>query len=181
MNNTYFILRHGQARSNKYDFISSWPEKRYNPLTKKGEKQVKKVIKELEKIDLIFSSDVLRTKLTSEMIAKKFNLKVNFDKRLREIDTGIFNGKSIKKWHKFFKNKDRITIRPLKGENYTDIFNRVANFLKEIDKKHKGKNILIISHGILLISIQAFIKNIPIEQAFSGGIIELNTGELKKL
>jgi len=179
MNNTYFILRHGQARSNKYRFISSWPEKRYNPLTKKGKKQVKKAIKELEKIDLIFSSDVLRTKLTSEIIAKKFNLKVNFDKRLREIDTGIFNGKSIKKWHKFFKNKDRITTRPLKGENYTDIFNRITNFLKEIDKKYKGKNILIVSHCDLLISIQAFVKNISIEQAFKS--TGLSTGELKKL
>jgi len=181
MNNTYFILRHGQARSNKYRFVSSWPEKRYNPLTLKGKKQIRKAIKELEKekIDLIFSSDILRTKMTSEMIAEKLNLKVNFDKRLREINTGIFNGKSIKKWHKFFKDKNRITTRPLKGENYIDIFNRSVNFLKEIDKKNKRKNILIVSHSDLLISIQAFIKNISIKQAFKTK--ELNTGELKKL
>ena len=42
MNNTYFILRHGKARSNKEQFVSSWPEKVHNPLTQKGRQQIKK-------------------------------------------------------------------------------------------------------------------------------------------
>ena len=63
LNNTYFLLRHGEAHSNRDDFVSSWPEKIYNPITSEGKKQIQKIIPALkkEKIELIFSSDLLRT------------------------------------------------------------------------------------------------------------------------
>jgi bisphosphoglycerate-dependent phosphoglycerate mutase len=44
LRNNYFILRHGEARSNKEQFVSSWPEKAHNPLTEKGIEQVKKIV-----------------------------------------------------------------------------------------------------------------------------------------
>ncbi len=81
--NNYFILRHGEARSNRDGFLSSWPEKKHNPVTEKGKKQIQKVIPKLkkEKIDLIFSSDLLRTKQTAQMVAKELGLKINFNTR----------------------------------------------------------------------------------------------------
>jgi len=181
VNNQYFILRHGQARSNKYDFVSSWPEKGYNPLTRDGKKQVKQVIKKLkrENIDLIFSSDVLRAKSTAEIIGKSLNLKINFDKRLREINTGDLNGSSIEKWYGYFGNSNRFEKRPPNGENLTDVFNRAKGFLDDIDNKYKEKNILIVSHGDLLVSFQGISKNLFAEKSFL--IKGQKTGELRKL
>ncbi|MFZ5559258.1 MAG: histidine phosphatase family protein [Patescibacteria group bacterium] len=161
LKNNYYLLRHGEARSNKERFVSCWPEKIYNPLTSKGIKQIKELIPILkkEKIDFIFSSDLLRTKQTAEMIAKQLKLKADFDKRLREIKLGEFNGRLESDWNKFFKTpKERFTKRPRGGENYRDIKKRAFKFLEEINKKYKNKKILIISHGAILFVLEAITK-----------------------
>jgi len=156
--NRYFILRHGESLNNIKDIGNCWPEKIYCPLTKRGEKQIKKIAKDLKKkkIELIFSSDLLRTKQTAEIIEKELGLTSKFDKRLREINVGILNGKPLKEIRKFWDKEGRLS--PLecylkhfqssypKGESYTDLKKRMYEFIKEIDKKYQEKNILIISH-----------------------------------
>jgi broad specificity phosphatase PhoE len=185
LNNTYFILRHGQSSSNKYHFISSWPEKRHNPLTAEGKKQIEKLIPILKKkkIDLIFSSDLLRAKQTAEMIADNLGLKINFDKRLREMEFGAFNGKSEEKWKEFFKNRlKRFVKKPPKGENYRDVRKRMAEFFEAINKKYKNKKILIVSHGALLFSLQIIVKGLgETEEKKDGKRFRVKNGELKKI
>jgi len=183
-NNTYFILRHGEARSNKENFVSSWPEKRKNPLTKRGKKQIKKIIPKLKKknIDLIFSSDLLRTKQTAEIIAKELKIKTKFDKRLRELKAGAFNGISVKNWREFFVKSERFVKRPPQGENWRDIEKRMVDFLKNIDKKYKNKNILIISHGDPLFLLRGAINKFSKKEILKNvNKLELNTGEFGEL
>ena len=183
-NNTYFILRHGEARSNKENFVSSWPEKRKNPLTKRGKKQIKKIIPKLKKknIDLIFSSDLLRTKQTAEIIAKELKIKTKFDKRLRELKAGAFNGISVKNWREFFVKSERFVKRPPQGENWRDIEKRMVDFLKNIDKKYKNKNILIISHGDPLFLLRGAINKFSEKEILKNvNKLELNTGEFGEL
>lgn len=185
LNNFYFILRHGEARSNKERFVSSWPEKVHNPLTDKGRKKIERISEKLkkQKIDIIFSSDLLRTKQSAEIIAKKIGLKINFDKNLREIDMGIYNAKKEQSWNDFFKtNFKRFVRRPKNGENYRDVKKRVTKFIKQINQRYKNKKILIISHGCVLFSLQAIVKNLTEKQEirFKKELI-LKTGELKEL
>ena len=117
--NHYFLLRHGRALSNKKRIISCWPEISRFPLTREGRKQIKAAAEKLEKkeIDLIFTSDLLRTLQTSEIVGKKLNIKPKIDKRLREYNVGIFNGTSIKYLEEFFDNeRERFKIRLPEGE-----------------------------------------------------------------
>jgi len=183
--NNYFILRHGESISNKENFVGSWPEKRYDPLTKKGEKQIHNIAKKLkkEKIDLIFSSDLLRTKQTSQITAQELNLKINFDKRLREINTGILNQKSIKQWKNYFSNKaEKFTKRPPKGENRQDVQKRLKSFIKDIDQKYKNKNILIVGHQAPLALFWGIIKNLSKKTLIKNWEkLKINNGELVKL
>ncbi len=161
LENNYYFLRHGEAESNEKRFVSCWPEKLYNPLTQKGVEQIRKLIPLLrkEKIDLIFSSDLLRCKQTAEILAKAFNLKINFDKRLREIKLGEFNGGLENDWNNFFKTpKEKFAKRPRGGENYRDVRKRAFKFLAEINKKYKNKKILIVSHGAILFVLEAIIR-----------------------
>ena len=157
--NTYFLLRHGESSINLRGLASGWPEKVYSPLTKKGVKQIKRVTQELKrkKIDLIFSSDLLRTKQTAKICAKALGLKIKFDPRLREINAGIFNGKPIDEIGQFWLPEGRkipslkyyqrrFKISPPQGENYADVEKRTSNFLKAIEKKYQGKNVLIVGH-----------------------------------
>jgi len=159
MKNTYYLLRHGESLKNVNNIASAWPETYYSPLTKRGVVQAKKAGKQLKtkKIDLIFASDVLRAKQTSEIVAKILKLKVIFNKKLREISPGIFNGKLISEVAKFWnKNegefnpikhyKRRFKYAPPKGENYSETERRMKGFLMDMEEKYKNKNILIISH-----------------------------------
>lgn len=186
-NNSYYILRHGQSVSNVKNIHSCWPEKFYFPLTLKGRKEVKKAAQKLKskKIDLIFSSDILRTKQTAGIISKELNLKIEYDKRLREVNVGIFNGKTVEEFRKYFPKKDindRFDKKPKSGETYTDVRNRIDDFLKNTDKKYKGRNILIISHQLPLILIESIAKDISNSQVFKvfTETKRIKTGEFRK-
>lgn len=185
MNNHYFLLRHGEALSNQRLIISCWPEKFYNPLTKKGEKQTKKASQKLKKenIDLIFSSDLNRTRQAAEIVSKELNLPIYFDKRLREINSGIFKGRPIIEYEKIFsKEEEKFSKRPPKGESWNDVRKRMLDFLKELEKKHKNKNILIISHGDPLWLLEGKLRGFNQKDFLEKGkAIYPKVGELRKL
>jgi len=186
MNNKYYILRHGESIANRKKIISCWPEKIPSPLTRKGREQIKTQAKKLKKkkINLIFSSDLLRTRQTAEIVGKELKIKPRRDKRLREYNVGIFNGKTIKDFRRFLPTGiKRFKIHSPKGETYIDIKERMYDFLKEIDKRYSGKTILIISHQLPLILLEGKVKGFS-----NQGILKkypkkkrIKTGELRKL
>jgi broad specificity phosphatase PhoE len=195
MKNIYYLLRHGESLKNIEGFESSWPEKKRVPLTEKGIKQVQKSAKlaNKKKIDLIFASDLLRTKQTAEIVSKEIGVKVKLDKRLREVDLGIFNGKAMKEFGLFWREgkklnplqyySNRYKISAPKGENYKDIENRLNDFIKEVESKYKGKNIIVVSHSRPLTLMEKIVHRYSFKK-FVEIIInkkEVKTGELRKL
>ncbi|MEX0689887.1 MAG: class I tRNA ligase family protein, partial [Candidatus Paceibacterota bacterium] len=149
-NNEFFLMRHAESDSNTQEIVSSNPDTKDRfSLTKIGEKQASQTAKRLkkEKIDLIYASDFKRTKETAKIVGEELGIKVKYDKRIREIDTGIFDGRSYKQYHDFFSSdQDRFSKAPPNGENFRDVAKRVGKFLQELDKKNKDKKILVISH-----------------------------------
>ena len=94
-------MRHGEAEQNVKGILNSKLETNHYHLTEKGKKQVLATAKKIakEKIDLFFSSDLLRAKETSEIIVDSLKIgrdKIIFDKRVREVDFGIFDGKKAR-------------------------------------------------------------------------------------
>lgn len=165
LRNTYYLIRHGQALSNIDGFYSSWPEKINNPLTPKGRKDAEAAGEALKdkNISYIFSSDLLRTKQTAEIIAQKLNLEVTFDIRLRELDFGIFNGKPAEYFDHYFKEEtDRLERAVPEGETYLQVRERVLSFIEEIDKNYKG-NMLIVSHECPIWILKAVVKEVSME------------------
>ncbi len=165
--NKYFTLRHGHSCSQKKDVLVSWPEKIVCPLTDKGRKQVQQTAKKLvnKKIDIIYASDLLRTKQTAEIVAKKLGVGIKYDSRLREKDFGVYNGKlKVKFWKDFPNQADFFHKKPKNGENWIDCQERMVDFIKDINKKHKNKNILIVSHGDSLWLLESAMKGLNKEQ-----------------
>jgi broad specificity phosphatase PhoE len=195
LRNQYFILRHGESLRNIEKRASCWPEKIKSPLTEKGIKQIKKAAKELKKkkIDLIFSSDLLRTRQTAEIVSKEIGVKVKLDKRLRESNVGILNNKPIDEIGRFWDKernlspleyyKKRFKIAPDKGENYVHLEKRIFDFFKETEKKHEGKNILIVSHQRPITLLEKAVNNYTLEKFIKivVGKKEIKTGEVRKL
>lgn len=155
LKNKYFIMRHGQAISNVKRLCSSRPEKFKNPLTEYGQEMVResaerlkaKLDKQGQVIDLLIHSPLLRTAQTAEIAGKILKVKPKKDLRLREIGFGRFNGKSLDAmWRSFKKEEDRVSKGADGGESYKKILERMMAVVKDIEKKYKDRNVLLISH-----------------------------------
>ncbi len=172
LKNKYYIMRHGQAKSNVKAMCSCWPEKFHNPLTTKGKQEVKDSIKKFKDkgntVDLIFASPLLRAQQTAEIVEKFFGVKHKTDKRLREIDFGKFNNRKLEAmWKSFKSEKERINTRKDGEETYKEISKRMTESLKDIDKKYKGKNIMIISHEGPLGLLQSKVSGLSLEESIN--------------
>lgn len=192
--NKYFALRHGEAISNVENFFSCWPEKQEVPLTPSGKASIEKICSKIKtnKIDVIIASDILRTSQTAQIIAKEIGVEVIYDERLREINVGSLNGKSCRDGEKYFNSDDRLTYEQIvlkkfknnfpEGENYTEVKLRTINFINEIDKKYKNKNILIVGHAVPIMMLENIFLGFTNEElAKEWKNISIETGELRKL
>ena len=186
--NKYLILRHGKTiyqskgRKTSYD----WPSISSFPLIEKGKKKIIKLLKDLkkEKIDIIYSSDALRTRQTAEIVAKEIGLDINFDSRLRDTNLGIYQGKNRKDFFRDFpKNLERFNKRIPKGESWPDVKKRVIDFLKDVDKRHDGKKILIVSHGDPLWLLEGIVRGLENKEMLRENLEKkkIKTGELRKI
>ena len=193
--NQYYLLRHGDAQNLSLKIYSSYPEKKPLRLTQKGRKQIKQLAKKLKStgIDLIFSSDLQRCKETAQIIAKELGIKeIYYDKRLREVDQGSLNGKPIKEARKFWDPEESLstfefTLRRIQtpapgGENFRQVRIRVLDFIKEIERKHQNKKILIVSHEAPLLMLEtAFLGLTDKETAKFREKHKIRPGELRKV
>jgi len=197
LNNKYYILRHGEAVSNVKNIVSCLPEKFKNPLTKLGKEMIKERAKNLsdKNIDLIFVSPLLRANQTAEIVGKALGIKPKIDKRLREIEFGVFNGKPVENFVRSFKNvEDRTKENPIGGENYTEVLKRMMSFLNDVDKKYKRnppshkasegrRNILIVSHQCPLFLLEGYVKDFSLLETIKNIPEEkmLRKGEIREL
>lgn len=186
--NRYYLARHGHSLRQVKSIAMCWPEKKRFGLTAQGRQQARKMAKELspKNIDLIFSSDLLRTKQTAEIIAKQTGAKVIFDKRLREYDVGIFNGKDPQfSWDYLRKYKDKYSIRLPGGESLRDLSRRMYDFLSSINKKYRDKSIVIISHELPITLLGGALKGWSVEKIVEwrrlGKIDRIGTGEWREV
>jgi len=171
LKNHYFLLRHGetiyQTEKKGTIYPSYWPERKPIPLTKRGEKKIRTVAKKLKKetIDALYASDFFRTRQTAEIVAKELGLKAHYDKRIREINFGIYRGRPKKELlHDFPNYKNKFSLRPKGGESRNDVKKRMSNFIRDIEKNYRNKTLLIISHGDPLWLLIGILKGLSNEE-----------------
>ncbi|MCH8888895.1 class I tRNA ligase family protein [Patescibacteria group bacterium] len=161
--NTYTIMRHGGADSNVNNIISA-DNSVPSHLTELGRKNVSISARKLskKKIDLIFASPLFRTQETAEIVRETLGLPKNkliTEERIREIQSGVYNGRPIQEYRDFFSSiEEKMVKRPKDGENILDMKKRIAEFLYEIDAKYTNKNILIVTHEYGVWMIDAIAK-----------------------
>ena len=154
------IVRHGETIENVKRIIQGHLG---GNLSREGKSQTKKLAERLkdEKIDVIYSSDLKRTRNTAREI-KKFNknIPLYFDARIRERFFGDYQGTHYENGWAW-----RSITSDMGGsiENDLDMEKRIATFLDEIIEKHKKETVLLVSHGGVkkLILNQIFGKHLP--------------------
>lgn len=180
--NKLFLVRHGQAKNNVERILVSNQNDTGCKMTELGREQIALVARELrgQKIDLIFSSPLERTRETAAIISQEVGAEVLFDERLREIETGSFAGR---KWEEYLAIYPRL-LNPGKTdengiEGLEEIRERVADFLRELNEKYQGKNIVIVSHGGTLLALKGVIRDFDNEEILDDKMPR--NGELKIL
>ncbi|MCM3638745.1 histidine phosphatase family protein [Sporosarcina luteola] len=121
------------------------------PLNEEGIQQAIKLGDRLssEEWDLIISSDLSRAKKTAIIIGSKMNLSVGYlDKRIREINCGQIEGTTEEErvilWGRNWRELD------LGMEEFELVAKRGIEFVEDIANLHKGKRVLVVSHGALI-------------------------------
>jgi broad specificity phosphatase PhoE len=158
------LVRHGETDYNKKHILMG----KINPkLNRTGIKQAKKLARRLsgEHIDAIFSSDYLRARETAEIINSFHGLRIRFDKRLREQDVGIFEGKPRHVFVEAMESSGRARhlFKPEGGESKKTVQRRALIFLKDVIKKYPDKTVLIVSHGALIAEVLFHFTGMPRE------------------
>jgi isoleucyl-tRNA synthetase len=146
-NNEYYVMRHGEAKSN-VDMVVDSSGDPNNHLTEKGRVQVEDSIKSFDvDFDVIISSPFLRTKETAEIVAN--GKQVLIEDRLREMNLGVFDGKPIDNYISSMGSVDylKLKTRPEGGETHGEIMNRCVSVIEDLEKKFTNKKILLVTHG----------------------------------
>lgn len=159
----FIILRNGQTVLNKKNIISS--NMKNTELNNEGKLEVIKASKILKKykFDYIFTSELLRTKETSEIIQKelKQDFHVISSNKLNERNYGYLSGHNCKELENIYSEENMYKWTktyygvPPNGESLHDLKKRCGNYFDENIKPLliQNKNILIISHSGVLKSL----------------------------
>ncbi len=134
---TYFV--HGTTTDNKKDLATGWLPGKLSFLGIQQSKELGQLV-DVKQFSAIFCSDLKRA-VDSATLA--FGKKVIPDKRLREVNYGLWNGKS---YH--FKNHlERFIGQPFpQGESYRDVERRIKSYLEQTKQQFGNNNIAIVAH-----------------------------------
>lgn len=167
------LIRHGESVFNL--------KKRYTgqldvPLTEKGVEQARitaEYILKNYKIDAVYSSDLSRAIETAKPIAEPLGLDIKTDRRLREINSGKWQGlpfdtvkEKYKEDYEFYKNNP-LTARMTGGEGAVDVLERAYAAILDIAAENSGKTVLVSSHNGTLKYLQVPMLGIGIDDVKS--------------
>lgn len=161
------LIRHGQTEwniSGKYQGQSDIP------LSLIGLKQAELLAQffPIKKIDVIYSSPLIRAATTANCISNHFKKKVILDNAFKEISFGDWEGLTyeqiIIQWEdaleKFFHRPDLLIIP--NGETFYQLQQRAIERLNTILDIHQNKNIVIVAHGAIIRTIIATLIHLPL-------------------
>ena len=165
-NCTLYIVRHGETEWNVKHIIQGHKNVGINNT---GKKQVSALTKRLQPIqfDAIFSSDLLRTKQTADILNMERKLALVTTEALRERYFGKFEGQNARTFFKEVKDllkeyetlsdENKRKFRYPTAESDEEMISRVITYIREIAVAYAGKKVLVVTHGgvirILLIHL----------------------------
>lgn len=161
-----YLIRHAEAEGNLYRRVHG----HYDSLiTVRGQKQIKALEKRFAEIpiDYVYSSDLIRTRVTAGAIYKSHGLELQLSSQLREVNMGVWEDQTWGEVERFEPeqleafNKDP-SIWKIDGcEDYFSLQNRMKNAVRDIALRHDGKTVAVVSHGSAIRTLICGILNIP--------------------
>lgn len=147
-----YLARHGElVTSHEWRYVGHMDV----GLNDKGRAQIARLARRLcmEKIDVLLSSDLMRTVESSRIIGTAIGLEPGPDPAFREIHLGMWEGLTrdeiIARFAQEFdlRSADIANYRIQGGESFADVRDRAIPRLTACLDQHQGKNVLLVAHG----------------------------------
>ncbi len=167
-----WLVRHGQTDWNLEGRLQGQLDV---PLNDTGLDQARQMAASLEgrKFGALYASDLMRARQTAEIISKVVNLPIQFDRRLREISQGDFEGMLFSDVVKQFEGaledraRDPVNSRLPGGESVADVARRVKDCMDDIACRNIKVPVLVVAHGLAIATILCEARGYPMESVYS--------------
>jgi broad specificity phosphatase PhoE len=159
------LVRHGETDWNRDGRFQGHAD---TPLNDAGREQARALADELagDRIDLVYTSDLLRARETAEIVARRLDADVVARSELREIDVGEWEGltwseieerypEGARTWHEHGYGWKS-------GETYDQLGERIIAALRRIAADHPDRRVLVVGHGGTVRATRAFIEGLSV-------------------
>ncbi|MBN2108396.1 MAG: histidine phosphatase family protein [Deltaproteobacteria bacterium] len=147
-----YLARHGElVTSHEWRYVGHLDV----ALNDKGRAQIARLARRLsmEKIDVLLSSDLMRTVESAWIIGAAIGLEPAAEPAFREIHLGQWEGLTREEITERFtqefdlRSADIAGYRIQGGESFADLRDRVIPRLTACLDEHQGRNVLLVAHG----------------------------------
>ncbi len=162
-NTEIIFIRHGETDFNRARLYFGHLD---TDLNKTGVEQLRKtkiLFEKREKMpDVVFSSDLKRCSQSMEILEIDEEIEKNLTEDLREINFGIFEGKTYEEIKSEYPEKvekminDWRNFKADKGESINEMMLRVAEKMNEIINQYRNKKILVVAHAGVIQALTSY-------------------------
>ncbi len=162
------LLRHGESLGNMVNRFLGHTDMDLSPTGYRQASLAGEYLKKF-KIDVIYSSDLIRAYNTAKPTADALGIEIIKSSNLREIYAGNWEGKTFDELDTEFEDayyvwkNDIGNAHCTGGESVFDLSKRICPEVEKIAKENDGKTVLIATHATPLRCMMAKWNNQPIE------------------
>ena len=172
-----YLIRHGETEGAG--------ERRYKgtidvPLSENGYRQIEKtalLIREILRrtgtgLSAVYSSDLIRSRKSAELVASVFGLVPQVIPGLRERHFGVWEGMTFNEiaaqYPEAFTSwkDDPLHFSPIDGESTLEVKERAMQTLVPLLDRHQGETLCIVAHGGINRVILAEFLGLPLQHIF---------------
>jgi broad specificity phosphatase PhoE len=154
------LVRHGESSGNRDRIYATSPHDL--PLTELGYRQAQEAAQRIAVLfrpELVVTSAYRRASETARIIAGALALPLEIEPNLHEREIGAHRGRA---YDSFLTEPDYDPQRPWAwkpdgGESYEDVQARVAPILDRLAAAHPAKDVIVVSHGGVMLCLWAYV------------------------
>lgn len=165
---TIYFVRHVQAMGNLNRVFQG---KTDTDISEDGKKQLQNVQDRFAGVELqhIYVSDLKRARLTAQAVCGGRNIPMSVERRIREIDAGVWEGQPMLELKERYPEAMRLWNEELwnfhtdQSETMRQVYERTGAALRDILSESENQAVAVVSHGCALKNMLCVALGHPIE------------------
>ncbi|GAA3210343.1 histidine phosphatase family protein [Nonomuraea helvata] len=131
-------------------------------LSPRGRAEAVKLGARRREVDVVYASDLRRAVETAEIAFAGSGKEIRLDRRLRECDYGIYNGRPVSEVAAL-RSRHIDTPWP-GGQSYRQVVAETAAFLRDVMEEWQGREVLLVSHSANRWALQHLLDGAALEE-----------------